>query len=178
MATLSLKRIGILLLLGTPALGSVFSATSGSAAITNAFGGPEGATFQLTGPQLSVSASGGSIPGYNVLQTLNNPFSLTLSLLISDDGFESGSAVAGGTSYPSVAFSNGGADTLAIAALTSITLTAGNLTVTTPATLSGTLAACTTAGVCVNGGGTPQHPFDVSIAPARTSIPRSAPSML
>jgi hypothetical protein len=85
--------------------------------------------------------------------------------LISDDGFESGSAVAGGTSYPSVAFSNGGADTLAIAALTSITLTAGNLTVTTPATLSGTLAACTTAGVCVNGGGTPQHPFDVSIAP-------------
>jgi hypothetical protein len=106
---------------------------------------------------LSLNAAGGAVPGYDVLQRLNNPFSLSLNLLISDNGFESGPGMAGGVSYPSVAFPN--SNTLVITALSSITLTAANLTVTTPATLSGMLTACTPANICINGGGVPMHPF-------------------
>jgi hypothetical protein len=155
-------RLVLLFILAVPALGSIFSADTASATIMNAYGGPESSAFQLAGPQLNLTASGANIPGYNTLQNLNASFNLSLSLLISDDGFESGSAIAGGTIYPSLAFSNTG--TLIINTLSPITITTTNLTFTTAATLSGSLHACATAFNCINGGPT-SSPFDVSIPP-------------
>ena len=72
-----LQVLSTLLFIAAPLAASTFSATSGSANITNTYGGPESITFTLTGPQLTSTTSSSWTPGYNALETLNNSFSFS-----------------------------------------------------------------------------------------------------
>lgn len=155
-----LQVLSTLLFIAAPLAASTFSATSGSANITNTYGGPESITFTLTGPQLTSTTSSSWTPGYNALETLNNSFSFSLSLLQSDDGFSAGSATAGGNPY-SVAYQG----LLDLTALSNITLLPGSLTGSVSATLSGALNACSTANNCINNTGPTTNPFTVAMQP-------------
>lgn len=157
-------RAIVLGLLAVSATAATFSATSGTATINNIYGKSEGADFTLTGPSLTLTSGGATAFDYEVTQTLNTSFSIVLQLLIDDNGYQGGSATAGGVTYPSLAFPS---SALKITTISPITLTAGNLTVMTSASLSGSLAACATFAVCngLGGGTPPTFPFNVNVDP-------------
>ncbi len=126
--------------------------------INNFLGFSEGDMFSFTGPQpVSVQGSGGNNVSYTVLQTLNNPFNITLPLLIDDTGetnpaplpqMESG--LCQGSQY-------GSPGSLQLTNSTPITLTAGHLTVSVAAVISGQMNVCAPDASCPGG----SNPFDV-----------------
>jgi hypothetical protein len=145
----------------------IYSLTAGTLTYVNNFlGSAEGDNFSFTGPQpVSVQGGGGTASTYDVFQNLNVAFNITLQLLIDDTGNESGAAAANGTNYGASEYTGG-------AQLTNsspITLTAGNLTVSVPAIVSGELDVCTPDVSCP-GGSAPNppltsNPFDASFGP-------------
>ncbi len=145
----------------------IYSLTAGTLTYVNDFlGSTEGDNFSFTGPQpVSVQGAGGNNSPYAVFQTLGVPFNITLQVFIDDTGNESGSAAANGTNYGLSEYTGSAVLTNSSA----ITITAGNLTVSVPAIVSGELDICTPDVSCP-GGSTPNpgltsNPFDASFGP-------------
>lgn len=106
------------------------------------------------------SGGGATAVAYSNLPALNTPFGFSQQVIIDDTGNESGAAFGNATNYPSVQFTGG----LLVTASTPIVLTAGNLTVSVPASLSGTLDVCSPDNFCAFGGGASSNVFDVNFA--------------
>ena len=147
----------------------IYNLTAGSLSYTNNYlGSSEGNSFSFTGPQpVSVQGGGGNNSGYNTLEQLGTPFNITLGLIIDDTGNEAGTASANGISYGLSEYIASG--TAQLMNSTPITLSAGHLTVSVAATVSGQLNVCTPDQYCA-GGNTPNpslatNPFDVSFGP-------------
>lgn len=147
----------------------IYSLTAGTLTYVNNFlGSTEGDNFSFTGPQpVSVQGGGGTASTYDVFQTLNVPFNITLQLIIDDTGNEAGSAAANGTNYGLSEYTATGLTELTNSS--PITITAGNLTVSVPATVSGQLDICTPDVSCPGGSapnpGLTSNPFDASFGP-------------
>jgi hypothetical protein len=139
----------------------IYNLTAGTLTYVNSYlGSSEGNTFSFTGPQpVSVQGSGGNNVSYTVLQALNNPFSIALSLIIDDTGNESGPASANGTNYGGSQYTSPGS--LQLTNSTPITLTAGHLTVSVAAVITGQMNVCTPDASCPGG----SNPFDVDFGP-------------
>jgi hypothetical protein len=135
-----------------------FAVDAGSIHYVNNYFGTLSDTFSFTGPSLAIQGSGATEAAYSGLQSLNVPFAFTLMLAIDDDGHEAGPATAGGTPYASVQYEN--SSSARLHALSNVTLTSGNLTVSVPGYIDGILFACNTSAICAYGGGTPVHVFD------------------
>ncbi len=116
------------------------SYTSGGSSINEAF------TF--LGPDLNVTGGGSTAGGPLTTTTLGTPFSLGLALITSDVGGGGGSGVAAGVTYPSLDFTSG-----SLLFFGPFVLTSGNLTITVPETISGTVSACSPYVTCINSGG-------------------------
>jgi hypothetical protein len=158
----------ILTALSSTAAGApVYTATAGSAGYVNALLAMPSSlvnSFSFSGPLVGIMGSGGNNVGFTTLESLNVPFSFSVPLVIDDTGDESGPASANGTDYASVQYTGDAS----ISSTSPITLTAGNLTVSVPATASGTLSVCNPSGICAFGGGVPDHVFDVDFAVSGT----------
>jgi hypothetical protein len=134
----SLAVIAACLLLVCPlAATPIYNVSSGTLTYSNSYLG-FGLTnsFTFTGLQpVSIQGSGATAIAYSALENANVPFNLTLGLIIDDTGNESGPASANGTSYGSSEYI-----TVTLATLSNsspITLTAGHLTTSVPAVISG-----------------------------------------
>src|SRR5215469_7953892 len=153
--------IPVLLLAPTAFPLPLYPATSGSVSYTNSVFGCMclDNSFSFSGPMMSITGSGVTLaqPPY---ENLGVPFNLTLGLIIDDIGDQSGSAIGNGISYPSVQFVDL-ASTI-VQNSTPMILTAGNLTVSVPATLNGLITVCSPNNLCFAGGGS--RVFDVSFA--------------
>lgn len=115
--------------------------------------------FTFTGPQpVSIQGSGATAVADYQLESLNVPFNVTLGLVIDDTGNESGPASANGIDYGDSQYLDMGAELTNSAP---IILTAGNLTVSVPAIVSGGLHICTPDATCPS----PNNPFNVSFGP-------------
>jgi hypothetical protein len=136
-----------------------FSATAGTASYANSvLGSTLSNTFSFTGPSLSVTGSGATPFTIDTLQTLGVPFGFSVALVIDDFGTQSGPAMAGGMNFPDVQYLG----PASITALAPITLGLGNLTVSVPAQVTGTITACSPFNICAFGGGIPSDVFDIS----------------
>jgi hypothetical protein len=135
----------------------LYNLTAGTLTYVNNFlGFSEGDMFSFTGPQpVSVQGSGGNNVSYSVFQTLNTPFTIALPLLIDDTGNESGPASANGINYGGSQYGSPGS--LQLTNSTPITLTAGHLTVSVAAVITGQMSVCTPDASCPGG----SNPFDV-----------------
>lgn len=151
--------IPVLLLAPTAFSLSIYPATSGTVSYTNNFFTVLDNSFSFSGPLVSITGSGVTA-AQPPTENLGVPFNLTLFLIIDDNGDESGSAIGNGISYPSVQFVDL-ASTI-VQNSTPMILTAGNLTVSVPATLNGLITVCSPNNLCVTGGGS--NVFDVSFA--------------
>ncbi len=154
----------ILTALSSTAAGApVYTATAGSAGYVNALLAMPSSlenSFSFSGPLVNIMGSGGNNVGFTTLESLNVPFSFSVALVIDDTGDESGPASANGVDYASVQYTGDAS----ISSTAPITLTAGNLTVSVPAIVSGTLSVCNPSSICAFGGGVPDHVFDVDFA--------------
>ena len=153
--------IAILLLSPAAFAVPIYPVTSGTATYTNDFFVALSNSFSFSGPLVNITGSGATLAQPPV-ENLGVPFDLTLFLIIDDNGDESGSAIGNGTSYPSVQFLDIGATAVRNSA--PITLTAGQLTVSVPATLNGSVAVCSPNTFCASGGGPFSTVFDASFA--------------
>jgi PEP-CTERM motif-containing protein len=151
--------IPVLLLAPTAFALPIYPATFGTASYTNNFFGVLDNSFSFSGPLVSINGSGVTA-AQPPTENLGVPFNLTLFLIIDDNGDESGNAIGNGISYPSVQFVDLASTTINNS--TPITLVAGNLTVSVPATLNGLIAVCSPNNLCASGGGS--DVFDVSFA--------------
>jgi hypothetical protein len=151
----------------TAAAAPIYSLTAGTLTYLNNFlGGAESDTFSFTGPQpVSVQGGGGTASTYDVFQNLNVPFNITLQMIIDDTGNEAGAAAANGTNYGLSEYTGSGVLTNS----SPITISAGNLTVSVPAIVSGELDVCTPDVSCPGGSapnpGLTSNPFDASFGP-------------
>lgn len=158
----------LLVLLGAAAQAApIYNVDAGTVTyINNYLASSLGVSFTFTGPQpVNVQGGGGNNVGYLVLEPLNTPFNITLSLFIDDTGNTAGPASANGVDYGGSEYLGIGSDELTNSV--PIELTPGNLTVSVPATVSGGLEICTPDPMCPGGAtpGTWTNPFDVSFGP-------------
>jgi hypothetical protein len=159
--TIAAFILPVLLLAPTAFALPIYPATSGTVSYTNNFWGGLDNSFSFSGPLVTITGSGVT-SAQPPTENLGVPFNLTLGLIIDDNGDESGSAIGNAISYPSVQFVD--LASTGIHNSTPITLTAGNLTVSVPATLNGLIAVCSPNNFCASGGGPFSDVFDVSFA--------------
>jgi hypothetical protein len=160
--TIPLATLSLVVFAANLSAAPVYPVDSGSITYVNSILGA-GLTdnFHFTGPLVSITGSGATAVAYSTLQSLGVPFPFSLNLDIDDTGDESGPAIANGINYPSVQYPNSA--TAAVTALTNVTITAGHLTVSVPADVTGEIDVCSPSSVCAFGGGTPTFPFDVTL---------------
>ncbi len=145
----------------------IYTVDAGTLSYTNQYlGSGLSDNFTFSGPQpVSIQGSGATAVAVSTLQSLNTPFNLNLSLIIDDNGNESGPASANGNNYSAEYL-----DIVATHLMNSspIVLTAGHLTVSVPATVSGEFQICAPDIACPGSpapSGTSTNPFDVAFGP-------------
>jgi len=164
LSSLSLAAVIAIFLVPAASAVPIYTLNAGTLSYTNSYGVSEGDTFSFTGPQpVSVSGGGGNNVSYQIMQLLNTPFDISLPVYIDDTGNEAGDAQANGIDY-------GASQYISTPTLTNsspFTLTAGNLTVSEPATLQGLFDVCTPDQYCPGGsnpgGGLTGNPFDATL---------------